>query len=188
MRLIIIAICFFCLHTACNIEGRKPVEATNRSMALTDSASNLLVNYHLEKQNTAKLDVILELLNKAIDCDSTNFLAYNNKLMVLSLKNEYLKAINLLDKMLSFNKNHAQLLFFKGLIYEKLEDPTSTQIFYNKADIMYEKQLKLYPDSMQLIADRLFFTAFTKGKEEAHKELNLFILRHPDKKIQIHRG
>ena len=158
-------------------------QLTKECIALHDSATNLLNKYYFEGSDPAKLDLILDLLNLAINCDSNFFLAYNNKVTVLSTKGEYQKVVKLLDEMLVFSDNNPQLIFLKGIAYEKLNDNATAEAVYKQAAVGYEKQLKLYPDSLQLITDKLFFTAFTKGKDEALSELNNYILKYPDKSI-----
>ncbi len=179
---------FLLTTTACNTQNNKYVNSTKKSnviakqcVALNDSAVSLLNKYYFEGTNQAELDVILDLLNQAIACDTNYFLAYNNKVTVLNLKGEYQKVVNLLDKMLEFSNNDPQLIFLKGIAYEKLNAYNAAKTTYVQAAVEYEKRLKLYPDSLEIIADKLFFTAFTKGKDEALSELNKYILKYPDK-------
>jgi len=173
---------------ACNTRNNKSASDTEEldiiakeCVALHDSAANLLNKYYFESSNPAKLDLILDLLNQAINCDPSYYLAYNNKVTVLSLKGEYQKVVTLLDEMLEFSDNDPQLIFLKGIAYEKLNYYTAAEIAYKQAAVEYEKRLKLYPDSLELITDKLFFIAFTKGKEQALSELSKYILKYPDK-------
>ena len=173
--------------TACNTQNNKDVITTEKSnivaeqcVVLHDSAMSLLNKYYFEDTNPTKLDLILDLLNQAIACDTNYFLAYNDKVTVLSIKGEYMKVVSLLNKMLEFSGNDPQLIFLKGIAYEKLNNYSAAETAYKKAAIEYEKRLNLYPDSIEMILDKLFFIAFTKGKGEALSELNKYILKYPD--------
>ncbi|WP_289530298.1 tetratricopeptide repeat protein [Labilibaculum sp. K2S] len=182
-------IVFFIISIACSNQNNKNAKNISYAeknniakscIALNDSAVNLLNKYYVEDSNPAKLDIILDLLNESISCDTNFYLAYNNKITVLSLKGEYLKVVNLLNKMLEFSNNNPQLIFFKGMAYEKLKDYPSAEIAYKQAAVEYEKRLQLHPDSLIIITDKLFFTAFTEGKDQAIAELKEYVLKYPN--------
>ena len=59
------------------------------------------------------------------------------------------------------------MIFFNGILYEKLKKFDKANEIYNLADLRYEELIFQNPDSVELIFEKLLFTAYTVGKKDA---------------------
>jgi tetratricopeptide (TPR) repeat protein len=124
----------------------------------------------------------LYFFDKAIECDPTNAINYQNKLIVLNQLSRLREALKVIDKVyeLSDGKD-VKLLVSKGIIYERLTQLDSSSLWYNKAFQKYSEQLERHtPDSIRIIGDRLYLTAIMEGKDSAMEKLKPYLSKYPN--------
>jgi tetratricopeptide (TPR) repeat protein len=87
-------------------------------ITLNDLAARKISSYYIARQNDL-LDSAILILEKATKCDSSYFLAHSNLATALSLKGDYQAAIKVVNKLLQLTKNDPEIVFYKGILYEK---------------------------------------------------------------------
>lgn len=152
---------------------------------LNDSAARLLSKFSFEQKNILLLDTALGLLNKATLCDTNYLTAYYNKITILNIKGDYDQSLLVFNKILSLTENNPQILFFKGLIYEKLSKSDSAKLAYKRSEKRFKELLKVHPDDFNLIGNKLLLIDAADGKAEAKLELQKYILKYPGNKILL---
>jgi len=100
-------------------------------------------------------DSAFSLLNKAIEFDSTYYLAYSNKVTIYLLRNDYKNAFKQIKKILEIKKDFAEGWLLAGLIIEMIENKESAIKYYQKAINIYTKQIDNPGKPEQVPSDKL---------------------------------
>lgn len=125
------------------------------------------------------LDSAIDLLNEAVKCDTTYFIAYSNLAIAYDRKKDYNDEMFALNKMLSLTNNDPTYLVLKGMVFERMDKIDSANKTYQLAKIVFQKKLTEHPTAT-LVNGIVLLTALTEGKDEAMKELNKQIKLHPE--------
>lgn len=139
-----------------------------------NEALGKLQEYYSSEKDTTHLLTALELSNKAIDCNPSNLVAYNVKLVALNFLGRYRESLTVLDKMYLLS-GQADIRMFaeKGLVYEEMGLADSARQIYDAALSECDRRLSSKPaDSVQLIFDKFYVVALYHGKDQALTEFD----------------
>jgi tetratricopeptide (TPR) repeat protein len=157
-------------------------KVSKECIALNDFATRKISLFYTTQQNE-QLDSAMLLLEKATKCDTSYFLAHSNLATVLTLKGNYDAAIQVVNKLLRLTKNDPELVLYKGLLYEKMDKKDLAQKEYDRANKLYDDRLTQYPDSLEIIGNKMFLKAYLEGKEKALSELDIYIKKYPTSEL-----
>lgn len=146
-----------------------------------EAAVDSLTEYNLGRRDSLLLLNALDLLNRAIDCDSMYQLAYLNKLTVLTMLGKQREVLILIERLERVLPQDPGIFIAKGLQYEKIGKKDSAEVWYDRAKQRCDQNLDAYPDSANFIYDRVMLIAITAGKEQALSEIDKYISRYPEK-------
>ena len=137
----------------------------------------------MTKYDSVILRDAIILLDKAIRIDSTYYLAYANKAMILQHLNRNKEAIQVLDKITKIQTNYAEGFLSQGLIYEELGNIDSANKKYKEAINTYNKRIKKNDN----IGDKLnrAFIISLLNRKKGQKEFEKLIKEHPEKEEYI---
>lgn len=178
----------FLVMFSCVTDSHSPFSKTEKAeisaecVSANDSAVSFLHLYYQSKDSTY-LDSSLYMFERAIICDSNYFLAYANSFSVLCLKKKYEEAIKSIDKAIKLSNNDPETILIKGYLYEKLFGLDSAKRIYKQVELEYKRRITLYPDSIKLICDQLFFMAIIGDKENAIKKLDRYKTKYPESSL-----
>lgn len=130
--------------------------------------------------NDSLLNKALDLVNQAIEYDSSYALAYSNKATVLCRLGHYNEAIASLEQASALKPNYAEVIQAQGFIYEKLGQIDYASDKYQEAIIAFDNRLKKDPKNVQFMTGKAFLLLFTEGKDFALAEINKIIDQYPD--------
>ncbi len=176
---------FFSVVTSCSQKKDEQRKEEKRKVlkecrALNDVAIEKLNSYYYQGNEADKLDSALVLLQRAVECDTNYFLAYANMATVLTLKGNYNSAIEVVNKLLTLTNNDPEIVVYKGMLYEKQGKRDIAKKQYTFANELYDKRIAQYPDSVEIIADKMILKAYLEGKEKALAELDRYIQKYPN--------
>lgn len=135
-------------------------------------------------EDTLKLEKAINYFKKAIEININNEAAYTNMVTVLCILERYREALKVLEKSTKRKANFAEGYTYQGFILEKLEILDSSQIMYQKAISAYDERIKKSRNLNDEI-NRAFLLFFTKGKEEALKEIDNIIKNNPNNEYAL---
>ncbi len=81
----------------------------------------------------------IDLLDKATSIDSNYYLAYWNKLSLLSVLKKYDRALLAAKHLIRANPTNPDIYVTTGALYERLEDTISANKYYNNGLELYNK-------------------------------------------------
>jgi tetratricopeptide (TPR) repeat protein len=174
-----------CLAVIFGCSSKESRSQARNCIALNNAAIDSIQAYNLGRPDKLLLTRALELLNKAIQCDSTYQLAYQNKLTVLIQLGKHSEALGLVEELERFLPEDPNIFTAKGLMYERMKKTDSANIWYDHAFKLCDQKLSAYPDSVKFIYDRTYLIAVTSGKESALNEINRYIDLYPDQKTLL---
>lgn len=134
-------------------------------------------------ENTCNKDSILKSLNllqQAINLDSSYYSIYGNKAVVYCALKKYVQAINTLKKITDTNSEYVELKTFEGFIYEKMLNPDSSLVIYKESLKQYDKKIKQEYSNVSLKLNRAFLLFFIEGNEKAKAEYENISSLYPD--------
>lgn len=124
----------------------------------------------------------LVMLNNAIKLDTSYYIAYQSKAIVLCKLKKYDSAIITLDNVLKLKKNTAEVLSTQGFILEKVGKKSEATIKYKAAFIEYERLIKEQPNKVEYQVNKAFLLVFLANKEAANKSLKEILQKYPKNK------
>lgn len=157
-------------------------KVSRECIALNDLAMKKISSFYTTREN-AQLDSAMYLLKKATECDTSYFLAHSNLATVFTLKGNYDAAIEVVNKLLRLTKNDPEIVVYKGMLYEKQDKKDLAQKEYDLANKLYDDRLAQYPDSLEIIGNKMFLKAYLEGKEKALSELDTYISKYPNSEV-----
>lgn len=132
-------------------------------------------------------DSAITLLDRAIDLDRKNYVAYSNKAVIYCARKDFENAIKAIQQGLNIKPDLAEGVVMLGMLYDYTRKP-------GLAKAQYEKAIKLYDDRLALSdvnrkANRLnrAHALLLLGKEEeGQREVGLLLSENPtDAGIQM---
>lgn len=165
------------IFTACN--NSTSSEAPNPrddSKKLNDMAMNM----QMSAKDSNDLLGALYYLDQAIQIDSSNIMAYTNKInLLLQLKKEdkALATIQLLNKQ----KEIPEFVMFEGFLLDKKADTATAHEKYSQALKLYDQQFQDTKDSMMLL-NKGFAILMLNGKDSGvnyYESLPAGLKNHP---------
>lgn len=122
-------------------ENKALILKTNNSIELTEIASKIYshIGIPVTSQDTQRLDIAIEYLDKALECDPLNRSAYRNKVNILTSMQEWDRAIEAVNHWLIRGKPYYYDYMIKGFIYEVLELKDSSITSFNLALAQFEQ-------------------------------------------------
>lgn len=123
------------------------------------------------------------LLDKAISIDSTYYLAYANKAMILQHLNKNKEAIRVLDKITKIQPDYAEGFLSQGLIYEELGNIDSANKKYKEAIDAYNERIEKNNNIGDKINRAIILSLLNKKK--GRKEFEKLIEEYPEKEEYI---
>ena len=147
MKFALIPIIITLALTMCNLSNSKPIQNEKRiqipkqCIAYNDTAISFDRKAFFD-HNTAYLDSALLYVDKAIACDSTYFIAYNNKFTFLNEKQDFNGALECINKIISLSKSDPGSLFMKGMFLESHNMHDSAYKIYSEVNLMTGEKLR----------------------------------------------
>jgi len=132
-----------------------------------------------KNEKDSLLRVALEMLNQIIKKDSSFYKAYINKSEILRQLNSYDEAANVLEELLKI-KEYPEGIFGLGLIYEKLGNINTAEMFYKKAYVAYEARLQTPISTATDELNLQYVILFIDGKEKCLKSINEKLKEDPN--------
>ncbi|MCX6182771.1 MAG: hypothetical protein NT150_12675 [Bacteroidetes bacterium] len=140
---------------------------TDKECILYNNEGTRFLQKYMEEDSTFYLDSAIYLLDKAIQCDPNYALPYHNKLNALIQKEDWTKAITLINHMISVNPENDVLLLDKGVFYAKLRKNDTANYYFKKANEVADFLLNQNPSNESAMYTKIITTALLKGKESA---------------------
>lgn len=190
MKNLIVSILFFsvifftCSKKECNcikeITSQKLPEEykTLVNRAIFNYQGNFFVN-----NDTIYIDSAIFLLDKAINLFPKLFPAYYYKSVFSELKGDYYSIIETVDSATNNTYLNPDILFLKAKALDHLGKTEESDNILKEVETLYSQWISCYPDSINLIAAKIEFTAYYKGKEIALKEANSYLRKHPNNEL-----
>lgn len=157
-------------------ENRETILGSQNSEQLNNTASVIYahIGIPVSRQDTHRLMIAVEYLDKALDLDSLNRSAYRNKLNILSSMQEWESAIEAIDQWLSFGESGYYDYMLKGFVYEKMKLSDSSRIAFEKALRVFDEAGYSEADDRNQV-QKAIAIAFLKGKEAGLAEISRII-------------
>jgi tetratricopeptide (TPR) repeat protein len=176
---ILITLIYQLLILSCNgqSETRKEADSDLTAKQLNDSATFIFARFSGSHDS---LDKAVLLLDKAINIDSSYYLAYNNKANILCFLGRDDEAINLLDRLLRKRNDLIESKAIKAYILEKNGYEEKAREIYAEMAAEYGKRAIVDSNNIQLLLSKAFHYFFTEGNERALKEYALLEQKFPD--------
>jgi len=147
-------------------------------IALNNQGVEYISNYPMNGKSG--INQAIDLLQQAIQCDSTYLTAYIN------IANAYDKNHNYDGEMRAYNKilkltnyDSPSIITQKGVLFEKINKIDSAKKYYDIAKIACKKKLIKHPEDAEIIKELILLKALIIGKDEALKEIDEQIKLHP---------
>lgn len=137
----------------------------------------------VELGNLHKYDSAILVFDKAIDLDSTYYLAYGNKAAVYSAMKQYAKALFEVERQVEVKPDFAEGWISAATLSDKIGDSIKAKIYYQKSLDLYEQRITDPTRKPYLIESRINkdFLLIQLGKEEeAKKDLEIIKKDYPE--------
>lgn len=131
--------------------------------------------------DTLKLEKALHLLDKAININSRNDVAFTNKVKILTMLERFPEALDVIKILIESKDNYAEGYSYSGFIYEKIGNNDSSQIMYHKAIHAYDIRISNYGKLNDEI-NRAFLFFFISSHKDARDQLAKIINKYPNDK------
>lgn len=145
--------------------SKKAIELNNKAI--------LLINNGNETDYMKALD----LLNKAINIDSTYYMAYSNKITVLIRLKEYDKAIKTCKYLVTnIKQDYPEAFTILGILYDKLNKKKNAEHYYKKAIKAYTKRINSKEEILDMInkAHLIYIMDNKRGLNEIDSLINAY--------------
>ncbi len=110
--------------------------------------ATLLIN----KRNETSYHEAIKLLDEAIRIDTTYFMAYSNKAVVLTRLGKYHEAINIYKYLTTNIKpDYPEAFTMLGMLYDKIGKNSLAKEYYKKAIQKYSDRIRKKEDVMDLV-------------------------------------
>lgn len=122
----------------------------------------------------------IDILNQAIQKDTSYYMAYSNKASLLCSIGDISEAIITLDQIIKINNDLLEIKTLKGYMLEKLGNKNQAIQIYK--DVLYQYDLKLNTDksNVKLMLNRAFLYFFINDDNKAITEYNRISKLYPN--------
>lgn len=169
------------LLASCNSMSQNTIQSKKNVQAADEIIKDHIS--HSEELNSQKaLLKALDYLDKAIEFDSLNMLAYQNKVTVLTVLKKHSELIKPLVKLVELKKDFAEGYVTLGLAYENLQKYDSANLAYKNAQTSYLKQKPSDNRNYNLIFIEFLLT---KDKNATMRKLKEFDIHDPELKKKL---
>lgn len=159
------------------------VSINTGSIELNNQASKIIISAEQIDNKEEKQDLYLQaldLLNQSIKADSTNQIAFNNKVDVLIKLNRREEAIQIINLFYIKNIYDAEIVAEKGFILEKLGKKDKARDQFLKAISVYQNRPK--KSINQIVSDKCneaFLLVFIENRGKAMESLKSLRKSYP---------
>lgn len=140
-----------------------------------DSLSKYLLAYRKQK---SMLETPLRLVNAAINCDSSLVSAWTTKIGILSMMDEYRKAIEVTNEFFIRFNSDSLILIDKPVLYERLSMYDSARLLYGQLNQYFRRRLKIEPDNEAFIFHYLNTKFKVSGWDAVSAEIDWYKKRY----------
>jgi len=137
-------------------------------------------------QDTQRLNIAIELLNKAIKLDDNNVNAFYCKFNIETAMQNWKEALPCINKIIQISAPDVDNFILQGSVYEMLNKPDSSIIGFKNALLLFDKERNSESND-QILVRRAIIIAFIYGMEEAIKELSNSEMRTNDEYLKTAR-
>lgn len=110
--------------------------------------ATLLIN----KRNETSYQEAIKLLDEAIRLDTTYYMAYSNKAVILTRLGKYNEAINIYRHLVANIKpDYPEAFTMLGMLYDKIGEKSTAKEYYEKAIQKYSDRIKKNEDVMDMV-------------------------------------
>lgn len=161
--------CLFGLSLSCNSQDKNIEISKGKrdAIELNNRAMDIFIRNRNSKDSISKS---MNLLNAAIEIDSSYERAYSNKSTILISLGDYSEALKTLDRILTMKPTLAELKTLKGLILEKTGENDKALITYKEVLNIYSDRLAKDSANVNLLLDRALIYFFAEGNDRGVKE------------------
>lgn len=155
------------------LEGKDSLLKTDNSEQLTKTGCDIYIHIGVPEysQDTQRLNIGIELLNKAIELDDTNVNAFFCKFNIETAMQNWKEALPCINKIIQISAPNVDNFMYQGSVYEMLNKPDSSVIAFKNALLLFDKERNSAGND-QILVSRAVIIAFIYGREEAIKELS----------------
>lgn len=135
--------------------------------------ATLLVN----KRNETSYQEAIKLLDKAMHLDTTYYMAYLNKAVILTRLGKYNEAINIYRQIVTNIKpEYPEALTMLGMLYDKTGEKSTAEEYYEKAIQKYSDRIKKNEDVMDMVnrAHLIYILDKQKGLNEIDSLIKVY--------------
>jgi len=136
--------------------------------------ATLLIN----KRNETSYQEAIKLLDKAIRLDTTYYMAYSNKAVILTRLGKYNEAINIYRHLVTNIKpDYPEAFTMLGMLYDKIGGKSTAKEYYKKAVQKYSDRISKKEDVMDMV-NRAHLN-YILDKEKGLNEIDSLIKVYP---------
>jgi tetratricopeptide (TPR) repeat protein len=156
----------------------KPTKLDIRAAAI--DKNNRAVNILNQGFTTQNISEALALYDEAITLDSTYYLAYTHKSLLLCQLERYDEAIRTLDHAIRTKPQYVEGLVNQAMLYEKLGD--SVMAAGRLKESLYQLEKRIEVSNVDLFKDEVFraFIFLLQNPEAGREELKKVLRQHPN--------
>ena len=161
-----------------------PTEYKNK----TDSALFFHRGQYFMDGDSRHLDSALFLLNQAVEFAPELLPAYFYKSLIYETKGDFSLTIETIDSAINNAYPTPDILFLKARALDYLNKTKEADIVLKETEALFSQLINCFPDSINLIAAEIEFTAYHKGKEAALNEVKKYLKKFPNNDLLIGFG
>lgn len=163
-----------------NSKHKNKQRAFSKEVIELNKQAILLIN----ERNKKSYQEALTLLNKAILIDTNYYMAYSNKVMVLTKLGEYNKAIEVNKYLITtIKRDYPEAIMNLGLLYDKIGEKHLARKYYNEAINKYSDRIATSEDVLDMV--NRAHLGYILDKKEGLEEIDSLIKAYPENKDLI---
>lgn len=172
-----------------SFENKANILASKNSEELTNIASGIYahIGTPVSKQDTQRLNIAIEYINKALILSPLNKSAYQNKLNILISMQEWEKLLDAINCWIEKGNPTYYDNMLKGFVYRKIGMNDSSNVAFKTALFIFEEN-RFKDDDVNNRIQKAIIVSFLYGKNRGIQEMNTIIDDTEDKDAIIIRN
>ena len=157
-------------------DAKSAILATYNSKELTKTALQIYrhIVHPTFKQDTIRLNVAIEFLNKALALDTLNREAFQIKFNIQTSLHLWDKSLNTINQWLKKGKPNYKDYMLKGFVYEKTDSTDKSLKSFRKA-LLYFNWTEATNKNIEVRLQKVIIVTFLYGKEKGLAEIESII-------------
>jgi tetratricopeptide (TPR) repeat protein len=172
---IIYSICFWTILTSCQKREIAELRYRPEAVELNNKAVEILMVYP---------DSALDLLDKAIELDTSYYLPHSNKIQIYRSQKEYENAIKEANEIIQIRPEMGESYVMLGMLYDKTDQTDKSEAQYSKAIEIFEERIAEGDKNESSNRLSLAIALILSGQDyEGQEELKKLVSDYPDEKL-----